>query len=147
MIFALEPIDTSPDETVALWEGHWAETEEAYRKSPLNPDWAQFKRLDEVGWGRYFTARVDGKLAGHLYFILHTNRHTQTRTAVEDFYYFTPAHRRGMNAVKLLRFAVTILKAEGAEQIGMSSKLTGGKNIDPILKRVGFKHVANFFVM
>lgn len=147
IVFANESLVASLLETTRLWQQHWAETETAYRKFPMNPDFKQFGAMEKAGMSRYFTARVDGELVGHLYFIVHTNRHTQTLTAVEDFYFFTPAHRKGMNAIKLLRYAVDQLRAEGVEQIGMSSKLTGSKNIDPVLKRVGFKHVANFFVL
>lgn len=147
LIFATEPLVPAFDEATKLWSAHWAETEVGYRKAPMNPDYRQFARLEELNWSRYFTARSDGVLVGHLYFIVHTDRHTQTRNAVEDFYYFLPEHRKGTDAIKLLRFAVDTLRSDGCKQIGMSSKLTGGKDIDPILRRVGFRHVANFYVI
>lgn len=135
------------DEALVLWTAHWAETEVAYRQAPMKPDYEQFTRLEELNWSRYYTARLDNKLVGHLYFIVYPNRHTSTKTAVEDFYYFLPDHRRGMDAIKLLRFAVADLKSEGCDQVGMSSKLTGNRDIDPLLRRVGFRHVANFYVI
>lgn len=147
MEFALESMFSEPKATYDLWRAHWDETEVAYRAAPLNPDIQQFLRLEELGRSRYFTARENGVLAGHLYFIVHPDRHTQTLTAVEDFFFFLPAYRKGGNALKLLRFAVDTLKAEGVLQVGMSSKLTGKKDIDPFLKRVGFRHVANFYVI
>jgi L-amino acid N-acyltransferase YncA len=146
-VFALESLFSTFDETNALWRAHWGETEAAYRKAPLDPDVDQFRRLEELGWSKYFTARIDGKLVGHLYFIVHTNRHTRSKNAVEDFYFFLPEHRKGMDAIKLLRYAVAELREQGCEQIGMSSKLTGTKDIDPLLRRVGFRHVANFYVI
>lgn len=145
--FALESLVMNFPHTLLLWKQHWAETEVHYRNAPYNPDLKQFTALEQSGMSRYFTARVDGKLVGHLYFIVYNNRHTSTKIAVEDFYFFEEAHRKGANAIKLLRFAIDALRAEGVTQIGMSSKLTGKKNIDPILKRVGFRHVANFFVL
>lgn len=146
-VFALESLVAAMHESIVLWNEHWKETEVAYRNADMNPDFKQFAALESAGMSRYFTARVRGELVGHLYFIVHTNRHTRTLTAVEDFYFFMPEHRRGTDAIKLLRFAVDALKREGVQQVGMSSKLTGKKNIDPILKRVGFRHVANFFVI
>ena len=146
-VYALESLVRSMHEAVILWSGHWKETEAAYREADMNPDFKQFAALESAGMSRYFTARVKGQLVGHLYFIVHKNRHTRTLTAVEDFYYFLPEHRHGSDAIKLLRYAVDSLKREGVQQVGMSSKLTGKKNIDPILKRVGFRHVANFFVI
>jgi hypothetical protein len=145
--YRLEPLVPIFQEALKLWEGHWAETEVAYRTAPLNPDYKQLTRLEELGWSRYYTARIGDKLVGHLYFIVYQNRHTQTKTAVEDFFYFLPEARLGTAAIKLLRFAVADLKSEDCDQVGMSSKLTGKKDIDPLLRRVGFRHVANFYVI
>ena len=145
--FQLEPLVPCFKEVFPLWEQHWAETEVGYRTAPMNIDYEQFSRIEELNWSRYFTARDDGVLVGHLYFIIHKNRHSQTKNAVEDFFFFIPEYRKGRNAIQLLRFAISSLKAEGVEQIGMSSKLTGKKDIDPFLRRVGFRHVANFYVL
>lgn len=147
MDIAIENLPDVFPEATALWGRHWVETEQPYRGVPMNPDYEQFTKLHEAGWARYFTAREDGKLVGHLFFIVYKNRHTQTKTAIEDFYFFLPEYRRGSSAIKLLKYAVDTLKAEGCVQVGMTSKLTSGRGIDPILKRVGFSHVANFYVI
>ena len=135
------------DEAMVLWAQHWKETEQAYRASPMNPDYDQFKAIEAAGWSRYFTARLGGKLVGHLYFIVYPGRHTKTLSAVEDFYFFLPEHRKGMDALKLLRYATGCLKGEGCDQVGMSSKLTSNRDIDPLLRRAGYRHVANFYVI
>lgn len=147
LVFTEASIAASPRETSVLWERHWSETEVNYRKSALNPDWQQYLATERAGASRYFTARRDGELVGHLYFIVHTNRHSQAVNAVEDFFFFMPEHRRGHDAIKLLRYAIACLRSEGVVQIGMSSKLTGTKDIDPILRRVGFRHIANYYVI
>lgn len=144
---AQESLVAAFPEATVLWGNHWQETEVEYRAAPMNPDYDQFARLEEANWGRYFTARVDGRLAGHLFFIVHKDRHTQVKVAVEDFFYFRPEYRKGFNAVKLLTYARDILKAEGCKQVGMSSKLTGGVDLAPLMQRLGARHIANFYVM
>jgi hypothetical protein len=143
--FAMEKLRDIMSEVRPLWTMHYAETE-GYRQQPMKPDEAQFLRMEESGMWRQFTARnAVGALVGHMGFIVHTNRHTSTKTAVEDYFYLLPEHRAGFNAVRFLRYVIGQLKAEQCAQIGMSSKLTN--DITPLLKRVGFKHVANFFVL
>jgi hypothetical protein len=146
LTFAVATIDASPAETEALWALHWEETEVQYRKAPMNHNWTQFAEYEKAGQALYFTARLDGKLVGHLYYFVYTDRHTQTLHAVEDFFFMTPEVRKGFNAAKFIRFAVTVLKGVGCLEIGMSSKLTG-RDIAPLLKRAGFRHVANYYTL
>lgn len=146
IIFSSESLMYCLPEAFVLWQKHWEETEALYRKHEMRPNIDQFYKLEAGGLSRYFTARDDGKLVGHLYYIVHVGRHTSKPEATEDFFYILPEYRKGFNALKLIRFAVQSLKDEGVEAIGMSSKLTSGRDIDPLLKRAGFRHVANFYV-
>lgn len=144
--FALERLQDIQPEVSRLWHLHYGETEE-YRGLPMRPALDQFYRMENAGMWRQFTARddVDGSLAGHLAFMVHIGRHTSEKSATEDYFYLRPDYRNGYNAVRLLRFAIEQLKAEGCKQIGMSSKMTN--DIEPLLKRVGFRLVAKFYTM
>ena len=146
LTYAVEKLETIIPEVMRLWKMHWDETE-AYRElQGYNPDLPQFIRLDRMDAFREYTARDEsGKLVGHLGYILHTSRHTGHKAASEDFFYLVPEHRKGMNAMKLLRFAVEQLKQEKCAEIGMSSKLTN--EIEPLLKRAGFNCVAKYYMM
>jgi GNAT superfamily N-acetyltransferase len=145
LTFQRESIKVDPIATTKLWAAHWYETEVQYRPAPLDPDWMQFIHLEDRNFGYYFTARDDGELVGHLFFLINKSRHTQTYSAVEDFYFMRPSHRKGRNAVRLLKFALDFLKSEGYTTVSMTSKLTGTKSADPIFRRLGFRHVGNFY--
>jgi L-amino acid N-acyltransferase YncA len=146
LTYAVESLSQVIHEAQRLWRQHWLETEGYRDIQGYNPDFSQFLRLDEVGWFRQYTARDEkGELVGHLGFIVHKSRHTSLPSAVEDYFYLVPEARQGMNALKLLRFAVADLKQQGVCEIGMSSKLSN--DIKPLLKRAGFKHVTEFFMM
>lgn len=146
LTYAVESLRDVLTEAEQLWHQHWQETEGYREQQGYNPDVEQFLRLDELGWFKEYTARdASGRLVGHLGYIVYKSRHTQRPTAIEDYFYLVPEARRGLNAVKLIRFAVNDLKAQGVCEVGMSSKLTN--DITPLLKRVGFKHVAQFWMM
>lgn len=146
MKFALERLADILAEVEELWHAHWKETE-GYRDSQgYNPDHKQYLRVEAQGAFLEYTARdEEGKLAGHVGYILHVSRHTSKLNAVEDYFYMRPECRGRGAASGLLRFAIADLQRRGCKQVGMSSKLT--HDIEPLLAKVGFKHVAKFFVM
>lgn len=147
LTFALESVFGSPAETWALSRAQWEETEESYRAGHLMPDVQEYKRLEQSGMCRYFTARFDGAMVGHILFIVHSQRFTRESNASEDFFFLDKGHRKGTNAIRLLRFAVAQLQSEGVRQISMCSKLTAGRDIGVLLRRVGFRHVADLYVL
>lgn len=147
LVFAVERMTDciARGETQPLNAAHWDETEGYRHSQGMKVNYQSYVSMEGCGQLLYFTARRDGKLVGHLVYIVYTNRHSSTLTAVEDFFYFIREERAGYTAVSLLRYAIRVLKACGCKEIGMSSKLTN--DIDALLKRVGFKHVANFYTM
>lgn len=146
LTFGVERLAHMYPEAEELWGLHWQETEGYRDEQGYRPDKSGFLTMEGAGNFVEFTARSsDGRLVGHLGYILHVSRHTSRLNAVEDYFYLRPEARKGLNAVRFLRFAVEVLKRAGCCQVGMSSKLTN--NIGPLLKRVGFKHVADFYTM
>lgn len=129
-----------------LWKAHWEETE-GYRSGVgYQPDEGQLFKLDELGQLRIYTARGENNiLLGHLCYITHISRHTSKPSATEDYFYVIPEARGSGIAMRLLKFAINDLRQNGYTEIGMSEKITNP--IGPLLKRVGFKHVANFYVL
>lgn len=146
ILFALEPLSVILPEVEELWRLHWQETEGYRDVQGYAPDIAQFMQMDKLGWFAEYTARDNGRLVGHLGFIVHNSRHSRHRmSATEDFFYLRREYRRGMTAMQLLRFAVKSLKERGCSAIGMSSKLTN--DISPLLKRAGFSQCASMWMM
>lgn len=143
--FATERLSDILPEAELLWRKHWQETEGYRDAQGYHPDVAQFLNLDRLGWFLEFTARDDGRLVGHLAFIVHKGRHTSRLSAIEDYFYLLPEYRGGGNGMKLLQYAIEQLKARGCASIGMSSKLA--VDISPLLKKAGFTHVANLWSM
>lgn len=146
MKFAIGSIRESMADAAIMHAMQWKETE-GYRASDgYCPDYEQFLRMERDKQFAYFVVLdEEDKIVGHLGYIIHKSRHTSQWEAVEDFYYLKPEARKGMTASGLLRLAVAWLQDKGIKNIGMSSKLSN--DIDPILRRAGFKKVANFYTL
>lgn len=137
---ALERLSDVLHEVEELWRLHFQETE-GYRHSlGYNPDKEGFLSYDRGGMFRLFTARIDGRLVGHLGFLVYPSRHTQTRTANEDFFYVRQEHRGAGVAADLLRFGLLELRDEGVDQVTFSDKQPS--DLEPFLKKFGFKFVS-----
>jgi predicted acetyltransferase len=141
LTYAVEQLQEALPEVQELWDLHWRTTEGYRDELGFNPDVNAMLSLEAANMLRVLTARDEnGRLMGHIGFILFKSRHTQTYGAGEDFFYFRPEARKGMEAVKFLRWALEYLKGLGVRQVLISSKASYG--IDPVLKRVGFEPVA-----
>lgn len=146
LAFAIERLGQMLPEAFSLWEAHWQETEGYRAEQGFRPNLEQYLAMEARGQFVEFTARgEDGRLVGHLGFVLHQSRHTCRPNAIEDYFYLAPEARKGLNALALLRYAVHELRALGMAQIGMSSKLTN--DIEPLLRRAGFQCVAKLYTM
>lgn len=136
----LERLSAAIDEVKVLWEKHFQETE-GYRASlGYNPDVDAFLAFDRAGQFRLYTARRGGRLVGQLGCIIFKSRHTQTKTAGEDFYYVLPEERGQGTARELLRFGLLDLRDEGVEQVTFSDKEPS--DLGPFLGKFGFKQVS-----
>ena len=145
MEFNVERIRDVLPELLPLWKAHFEETELAYKGDNFNPDIDGYLRMEDNNQFLLFTARSDGVLVGNIGYIIHKSRHTSLPAATEDFLFLSPEVRKGFNAVKFIKFATGILERMGMRHIGMSSKLTTGRDIEPLLRRCGFHCVAKFY--
>lgn len=140
LVYGVEPLSETLPEVQELWRMHWQETEGYRDELGYDPDVIAYVNMDRRGMWRQYTARDEGRLAGHVGFMLFSSRHTRAQTAGEDYFYLRKDYRGSGVATKLLTFALERLKVEGVKHVTMSSKLA--VDIQPLLERVGFKFVA-----
>jgi GNAT superfamily N-acetyltransferase len=144
--YGSEHLETIIKEVSELWRANWEETERYHREIPFNPDYQQYFRLDHEGKFRLYTVRDNGRLMGHIGFVVAPHRHTQTLVAGEEFFYLRPEARRGWVAAKLLRFAFACLRWEipKISEIKIVNKhLTA--DTGKLLERLGMKCVAKLY--
>jgi GNAT superfamily N-acetyltransferase len=128
----------------ALHERHWQETERYRHGLPLAPDYEAMIDDEMRGNLVQFTVRRGTALVGNLRMYLWVSRHSGTMFAEEDTLYLEPEHRGGFLAMRLLRYAESVLRALGAREIHADSKLIN--NADVLMRRMGYTPVALKFV-
>lgn len=128
LVFARELItDAVLEELYPLWEAHWQETEMYRSGRKMSPDLARYKQFSEQGFYQLYTARNDeGKMVGDAGMYRNLSMHEQRWSATEDTWYLLPEYRRGRNAIRFLKYVEDQMRAQGCEDVYMSTKMVNG---------------------
>jgi len=115
-----------------------------YEDFDLDPDWGAYKRLQELGMFKIFTARNEDKLIGYVAFAIHHNLHYRARKhAVQDVLYLDPTHRGRMMGVKLIKFADDVLRDNGVHLVSQHVKIK--HDFSPLLEYIGYEQVEKIY--
>ena len=141
----VESIADNLPETLAMWRAHWHEQrEEDLRGVTFNPDVDGFIASEKTGAFKYITIRQGALLVGHFGLRFGKNRNTSQLTAGDDFFYIQPEHRKGMLAVKLIKFARDFAFSVDAEEFSVSYRVSVD-DLDPLLRRCGMHQIARVY--
>lgn len=137
--FYVEPLDDNIQETMQMWADHWGEQrEECVRGIPLNPDVDQFMAMEKAKLFTYVTVRRNADIVGHIGISFGANRQTSRLIGNEDFFYLKPEHRKGMLALKLIKFARNLAFTFGATEFRMSHRFSADARMGRLMERCGF---------
>ena len=121
--YKIEKASAIVDEIKPLLHQQYEETEKHITGLELDPDYDRYVKLDELGYLKCITCRLDNKLIGYAIFFIHQHIHHKTcLTASEDLYYIAPEHRAGRVAYKLFKESERLLKEQHIQRIIMSCK-------------------------
>ena len=144
MDFALESLAKVRREIEPLLEEHWKEIALNKEKIKLNPDWRAYADLDSIHALRIYTARKDGKLMGYFVVIVSKALHYRDHLfANNDIIFLTKPARKGLTGVKLIKFALDSLEAEGVTKVHINTK--AHQPFDAILERLGFEEIERVY--
>lgn len=144
MEFKQEFLAAVYDEIQELLRLHWEEIALNKDIIKLNPDWEQYEEAEKAGALRGFTAREDGKLVGYFVVLVNRSLHYKDHLfANNDIIFLHPEHRKGLAGVKLIKFAVDCLRADGVSMLFINTKVH--RPFGPVLERLGFNHIENVF--
>ena len=144
MKFNLEPVSNSLcEEIFPLLEKHYDEVAH-FKQIPLSPDFKQYKKLDEMGVLRCYTARDEtGGIVGYAIFMVKHNIHYSTSLqAVQDVIFIHP-ERRGFG-IKFIKWCDEMLKADGVEAVYHHVKREHPA-LGVILSRIGYKEIDHIY--
>lgn len=144
MDFAIENLAKVRREIEPLLMEHWNEIALNKDIIKLNPDWREYARLDEINALRIYTARKDGELMGYFVIMVSRSLHYKDHLfANNDIVFLTKPARKGLTGLKLVKFAMESLKAEGVTKLHINTKTH--QPFDPIMERLGFEEIETVF--
>jgi hypothetical protein len=144
MDFAIENLAKVRREIEPLLMEHWNEIALNKDIIKLNPDWREYARLDELNALRIYTARKDGELMGYFVIMVSRSLHYKDHLfANNDIVFLTKPARKGLTGLKLVKFAMESLKAEGVTKLHINTKTH--QPFDPIMERLGFEEIETVF--
>jgi len=114
-----------------------------FKHAPLNPNLAVYKKSDEAGYLRFYTARNDeGELCGYATFFVIGNLHQMdSKRASHDSIYVLKS-KRGFGH-QFIRWMDEQLKAEGIDVVFHS--VNALHDFSHILKRLGYEKVETIY--
>jgi hypothetical protein len=144
VIFAVEPLETVWSEIYEPPHGlayqHWNETQGHRHCQGYAPSFERYRQFEAAGWFLQFTCRDDGRLVGYGGAYVVPSMHSGQTIATEDTWYLKPHYRTGWNAVKFYKFMQAECEKRGAVEATLT--LPADRNLDPIVKRLGYNCVA-----
>lgn len=127
-----------------LIKRHWEEIALNKDAIKLNPDWKEYARLSDSGALRIYTAREDGELVGYFVVIVSKSIHYKDHLfANNDIIFIDKEHRKGTAGIRLIKYAVEQLEAEGITLININTKVH--QAFDVVLERQGFNLIERVY--
>jgi GNAT superfamily N-acetyltransferase len=126
------------EEIAPLLKKHWEEIAH-YKDIPLEPDFDLYKRIEDTGGLRAFTARDEaGAVVGYAVFFLKTNPHYKSSLQAVQDVIFIDKERRGFGR-HFIAWCDEQLKADGAEAVYHHVK--SAHNWGSVLEKMGYQLV------
>jgi len=133
------------DEIKPLLEKHWEEIAIYKDKIKLNPNYEQYRVLQDNGMMHICTARDDSVLVGYFITFIVPNMHYQhIRTASNDILFLHPEYRKTLVGYGIIKYAIGKLSTMDVDVISIHEKLQ--HSLAPVMKRLGFEHKENTYM-
>ena len=144
MKFSLENLARVRHEIEPLIKQHYDEIALNKDIINLNPDWEGYARLDSINALRIYTARKDDELMGYFVVIVSKSLHYRDHLfANNDIIFLTKPARKGLTGVKLIKYAIDSLAAEGITKLHINTK--AHQPFDAILERLNFEEIERVY--
>jgi GNAT superfamily N-acetyltransferase len=144
MEYAIENLAKVRREIEPLLKQHYDEIALNKDIIKMNPDWEAYARLDAVNALRIYTARRNDKLLGYFVVIVSKSLHYRDHLfANNDVIFLAKPARKGLTGVKLIKYAIESLAAEGITKLHINTK--AHQPFDAILERLNFEEIERVY--
>lgn len=145
LTYRRETIAAIKDEILPLLDAHWREIALDQDTVKLDPDWATYDVLDQIGALLIVTARHEGTLVGYAVYLISQNIHYKNlRGAENDLYWLDPVYRKGRAGIELFRAAEFLLAGEGVQKVTHKVKLD--HDVGRVFERLGYKPIERIYI-
>lgn len=145
LTYRRETIAAIKDEILPLLDAHWREVALDQDTVKLDPDWATYDILDQIGALVIITARYEGTLVGYAVYLISQHYHYRgLRGAENDLYWLDPAYRKGRAGIELFRAAEVVLAGEGVQKATHKVKL--GHDVGRVFEHLGYKPIERIYI-
>lgn len=125
-------------ELMPLLTKHWQEVAH-FKDIPLEPDFATYEKLEEMGMIRAYTARTgEAQLVGYAVYFVKSNIHYKSSLQASQDVLFIDPNVRGFGA-KFILWCDKQLKQEGCDAVYQHVK--SAHNFGAMLERLGYSLV------
>lgn len=152
-MIGFEPLDDLlSDGLEEMLFDHWWEVGLDHDAVPLAPDWAHYRDIEKQGIFRMIAMRELGSLVGYSAFFINRHLHYRhTLHGINDYFWLSPAKRRGWSGIRLFLDSEELLKGLGVVKIMYHIKphlllgATKSGTVGDILLRLGYRHVEDCY--
>jgi len=131
-------------EIATLIAGHYDELALDKELAPLDPDWARYAHLENIGQLCTVSMRAQGRLVGYCIMIVSPELHYQTTLSGKmDVFWIEPEFRGRMGGVRLFKAMEKELKRRGCKRMFVGSKLH--RDSSRLFQAMGYRHIENWF--
>jgi hypothetical protein len=135
--YAVEPWSSVQAEMAPLWVKHYEEVALNRDKMPLDPDFANYDAMEQLGMLHIVVARKEGQIVGYHFTLVRPHLHyVSTLCGMTDIYWIAPENRTGRTPLRLFQFVESTLKARGVKKLFTGTK----KSLDagPLFEFMGW---------
>jgi GNAT superfamily N-acetyltransferase len=138
--FAVERYADVIEEGKPLLIEHWSELA-TYSDIPLDPEYEFYRKMDEVGALKIFTARKDGLLIGYSIFVIRPRHgHYHVGYAINDIIIVRPEHRNMGVGTAFVAYWDGVLHDLGVTFVHIDTKINSPELLH-LLTRCGYAPV------
>lgn len=138
MHFALENVIDIKSELEPIIKMHWEQIALNKDKIKLNPDWKQYKLLEDAGILKLYTVRDGTELVGYFCVVMAMGLHYADHVmAACDVLYVKPDKRAGLTGYKLISFVEKELKKLNVSVLAINTKVHAP--FDKLMERMNYK--------
>lgn len=139
--FGTAPWDAFLAEARPLFAANWAETG---GEGEFVLDGDGYDALDDVNRLLCCTVRDDGVLVGYCVIVQGADRHRGgSVVAVVDVVYISPTWRKGLLAMRFLRYVDNLLRELGVPEVLHQASVK--RDLGPLLERMGYTAVTTMY--